>query len=131
MIRMATVERNSKIRSHVAETFYSPNFLFTYGTIPHATTGVSPCELFLNRSLRTRLDLLKPSLEETVSKIQAAQKRWLTTFKVVEKVMVNNYSSGPGTWSHSKVNGPFNLSYEVETKGGYLWRRHIHVHVHM
>ena len=27
------------------------NFLFSYRTIPHATTGVSPCELFLNRSL--------------------------------------------------------------------------------
>ena len=70
------------------------NFLFSYRTIPHATTGVLLCELLLNRSLQTQLDLLKPSLEETVSKSQAAQKRYhdssrlARTFKVGEKVLL-------------------------------------------
>ncbi len=33
---------------------------------PHATTGVSPAELFLKRKLRTRLDLIFPSLKNNV-----------------------------------------------------------------
>ena len=45
------------------------NFLFTYRTTPHhATTKESPCTLFMGRSLRTRLDLLKPRLQDTVKK---------------------------------------------------------------
>ena len=37
------------------------------------TTGVTPAELFLKRALRTRLDLLRPSLKDHVSQKQAQQ----------------------------------------------------------
>ena len=37
-------------------------FLITYRT-PSSTTGVSPAELFMKRPLRTRLDLLRPSIQ--------------------------------------------------------------------
>ena len=47
------------------------NFLFTYRTIPHATTHQSPSSLFLGRNLRSRLDLLKPNLQEAVATKQA------------------------------------------------------------
>ena len=43
------------------------NFLLTYRTSPHATTNQPPCILFLNRSLRTRLDLLRPNIGSHVS----------------------------------------------------------------
>ena len=36
-------------------------FLLSYRSTPHATTNVSPSELFLQRKIRTRFDLLKPS----------------------------------------------------------------------
>ena len=39
------------------------NFLFTYRSTPHTTTGVSPSSLFLHRRIRTRLDLLHPNSE--------------------------------------------------------------------
>lgn len=29
------------------------NFLLVYRTMPHTTTGIAPCVLFLNRDLRT------------------------------------------------------------------------------
>ena len=50
------------------------NFLLTYRCTPHATTGEAPCNLFMGRRLRTRLDLLRPSCEERVQSKQAQQK---------------------------------------------------------
>ena len=47
------------------------NFLLSYRTIPHATTGVAPCTLFLGRSLHTRLELLRPDLQQHVCEKQA------------------------------------------------------------
>ena len=49
-------------------------FLFAYRTTPHTTTGVSPAELLMGRRLKTRLDLVKPGLEERVIDRQARQK---------------------------------------------------------
>ena len=41
------------------------NFLLTYHTSPHTTTNVAPCSLFLGRNVRTRFDLLQPSVGKT------------------------------------------------------------------
>ena len=38
------------------------NFILWYQTTPHATTGVAPCSLFINRKLHTRLDLRTPCI---------------------------------------------------------------------
>ena len=38
-------------------------FLLMYRNMPNSTTGVSPAELFIKRPFRTRLDLLRPSLQ--------------------------------------------------------------------
>ena len=51
-------------------------FLLMYRNIPSSTTGVSPAELFMKRPLRTRLDLMRPSVREHVQRKQAEQKRW-------------------------------------------------------
>ena len=37
-----------------------------YLTTEHSTTGRSPAELMFGRKIRTRLDLLRPNLEEEV-----------------------------------------------------------------
>ena len=50
------------------------NFLFMYRSTPHATTNVAPCELFLKRKVRTRMDLLIPDSERRVCEKQAKQK---------------------------------------------------------
>lgn len=47
------------------------NFLLTYRTTPHSTTGVPPCELLMGRSLHTHLDLLRPNISRAVRQSQS------------------------------------------------------------
>ena len=49
------------------------NFLLGYRSTSHATTNRTPSSLFLQREVRTRLDLLKPICEEQVVNQQAQQ----------------------------------------------------------
>ena len=77
-------------------------FLLSYRTTPHASTKVTPAELYLNWHLRTRLDLLHPSSEDAVSASQTKQKQsrdmhsraW--DFNLFQRVLVQNYQQGPG-----------------------------------
>ena len=70
--------------------------LLQYCTMPHATTGVPPSSLFLQQSLRTRLDLLKPQVAARVWSKQADQKAYhdvhccARQFSVGWSVMVRN-----------------------------------------
>ena len=107
------------------------NFLLSYRTIPHATTGVAPCTLFLGRSLRTRLELLRPDLQQRVCEKQAKQKSHhdqhakTRHFEIGQLVMVRNLRPGP-TWIPATIaeqRGP--LSYLVTVENGEQWRRHV------
>ena len=44
-----------------------PNFLLTYRSTPHATTGTSPAKLFLGREVTTRLSIMKPDIASRVA----------------------------------------------------------------
>ena len=50
------------------------SFLLAYRTTPHATTNEVPSVLFLNRTLKTRLTLLKPDIQARVLARQASKK---------------------------------------------------------
>lgn len=104
-------------------------FLLSYRSTPHSTTGVSPSELFLKRKLRTRLDLLKPSIENRVMNKQADQKTYYDThskarnFTMGDIVLVRNYY-GENKWVYGTIIeqlGP--VSYRVKVKD-YVWKRH-------
>ena len=56
-------------------------FLFDYRITPHATTGMPPCELLMNRRLRSRLDLFYPEVERKVEHCQVRQKELHDTQK--------------------------------------------------
>ena len=105
-------------------------FLLTYRTTPQATTGVSPSELFLKRTVRTRLDLLKPSVEEYVLEKQEKQKRyhdehsWARCFQVNQAVLVRNLREGPKWLRGVIVRQLGSVTYEVRV-GGQVWKRHI------
>ena len=104
-------------------------FLLMYRTTPNATTGVAPAELFLKRKLRTRLDLLRPTVEGHVHEEQQKQKKYhdrhsqSRSYHVGQAVLVRNLRDG-APWLVGcvvEVLGPAN--YEVEVNG-QVWMRH-------
>ncbi|XP_031760407.1 uncharacterized protein K02A2.6-like, partial [Xenopus tropicalis] len=107
-------------------------FLFNYRNTPHSVTESTPAELFLKRHLRSRLDLLKPSLADTVEKHQKQQVRAHNSsrqrnkdFYPGDKVLVRDFRHSGRLWSPGTIyhrRGP--LTYEVQ-----IGNRHIHVHV--
>ena len=106
------------------------SFLLTYRTTPHATTGVAPCTLLMNRDLRTRFNLLRPDREKFVTNKQAAQKSChdrrarSRVWVVGDRVMVRNVRPGPDWIAGTvlEVLGP--VTYVVETEDGSKWKRH-------
>ena len=107
------------------------SFLLTYRNTPHASTNATPSELFLKRSLRTRLDLLHPNVESVVCLSQAKQKAQHDIhakereFTIGQQVLAKNFCSGikwlPGTITERL--GP--LTYHVRVKNNLTWKRHV------
>jgi hypothetical protein len=106
-------------------------YLINQHVTPHATTGVAPAELLMRRSLKTRLDLIRPSLASKVEEAQSQQKNSHDRsakerhFAVGDKVYARNFASG-NPWLHgviSEVTGP--LSFKVQLTDGRVVRRHL------
>lgn len=101
-------------------------FLFSYRRAPNVTTGESPARLFLKRDLRSKLDVFRPSLQETVAKHTKGDAFTVesTNFTERQKVAVRNYSSPNKKWLIGEIiskDGPLNYTVMVN---GHLWRRH-------
>ena len=105
-------------------------FLLTYRSTLHSTTGVSPAELFLKRQLRTRLDLLRPSLESKVAAKQAEQKNYhdahskAREFVVGQTVLARNLKGEPKWLKGTIIEKTGPVSYKVQV-GDRIWRRHV------
>ena len=107
------------------------NFLFSYRTTPHATTGVTPSSLLMGRTLRTRLDLIKPDVGRRVREQQDHQKAQHDShcrkrqFFLGQKVWVRNMREGSRWVSGiiAGIQGP--VSYLVQVASGDVWRRHV------
>ncbi|XP_031553786.1 uncharacterized protein K02A2.6-like [Actinia tenebrosa] len=99
-------------------------FLLVYRTAPHATTGISPAQLLFQRNPRTRLDLLKPSVKNTVDgKNLQDENRPFSVFREGDRVWIRNYRDGP-KWVHGTVLeqvGPVLYKGQTQEK---VWRRH-------
>ena len=112
------------------------SFLLRYRSTPHATTGVPPCTLFLNCILRTRLDLLTPSISACVKDKKTQQKKYSDQHRKTRKLSIGqtdwarNFREGP-RWVRAVVSdrsGP--VSFIVKLEDGNLWPRHNYVTVH-
>lgn len=107
------------------------SFLLMYRTTAHGTTDVPPCMLFMGRSLRTRLDILRPDSAAQVLEKQAQQKEQHDAHACERKLGIGQAVmaralSGSTRWLSGVVTqqiGP--LTYLIQLSGGTVWRRHI------
>ncbi len=104
------------------------NFLLTYRTTPHTTTGVPPCELLMGRSLRIRWDLLlRPDLHRKVHESQSRQKEHHDQHAQLRTVYVgqSNMRAGPNWVPRTIVQQLGPVTYLVDVSEGKLWKRHV------
>lgn len=107
------------------------NFLLAYRNSTHATTGQTPAILFLGRPLRSRLDLLKPSLQQHVQRKQCdtglrSKMRSVRTFHIGQQVIAKDYRNQGQKWQPGTIvsqTGP--LTYKVNIGNDLVWRRHV------
>ncbi len=107
-------------------------FLFDYRITPHSITGVPPCEMLMRRKIKSRFDLIRPSMEARVYRRQEAQMRDHAsgqegkappTFTVGDHVYFRDYSgkgNSPGVVED--LTGP--VSCRIRTEEGQLIRKH-------
>ena len=103
------------------------SLLLQYRNAVHATTNEGPAKLFLRRQQRSRLDLIKPNIRDTVEKkkFQSFTEPKRPQFNEGEKVMVRDYRNNANKWTDAKITektGP--LSYKVTTGDQDNWHRH-------
>ena len=106
-------------------------FLFHYRTTPHATTGVTPAELLMERQIRTHLDFLKPDVSNRVRLSQSSQKAQkdrkakARSFSQHEKVFVRE-TSNDSPWVQGDVESKQGeLTYLIRLNDGRIVCRHI------
>ncbi len=106
------------------------NYLLTYRSTKHPTTGKTPASLFLGREHRTRLSLLRPMAEKRRDS-QAKQKATndvhskFRKFYPVDRTLVKDLSKANIWWpgTVAKRSGP--KSYFVVLDDGRVWKRHV------
>ncbi|KAM4544068.1 vascular cell adhesion protein 1-like [Fundulus diaphanus] len=94
------------------------HFLLVYRNSVHATTNQTPAMLFMNRRLRSRIDLLKPNLGRDVQNKQFSNFSGETarSFDVGQHVLARDYRGD--TWTPGKIVTRNGLGmYEVDTGG--------------
>ena len=103
--------------------------LLVYRNTPHTTTGEAPSVLLMGRKLRTRLDLLLPSVEKHVKKqqykvLERNGNRNTRSFTKGQNVFVRNYQ-GKEKWIRGEITEVLGLRhYMVKVPGG-VWKRHV------
>lgn len=107
-----------------------PVFLFNYRSTPHSTTGVAPAELQLGRKIRTKLDLLMPSVENRVLDKQAKQRenyggKNYEKFRPGTKIRFRNYSVKGPRWGNGEIVKQIGeVMYQIKTENGEMIKRH-------
>lgn len=105
--------------------------LFDYRNTVHATTNESPAKLMFNRPLRSRLDLIRPQLSQTVEQkqykqISNARGSKLRHLFPNQSVLLRDYRNNRNKWIKGIVLKQLNpVTYFVQLPSGMIWKRHI------
>jgi transposase InsO family protein len=104
-------------------------FLLYYRVVAQSTTGLSPSELLLKRRLRTRLDLLRPSLVAKVKKSQTGMTSYKggkeRQYKVGDSVLAKNFAAGPVWLKGQVVEVVSPTIVEIQLTDNRVVRRHL------
>ena len=120
--------RQAEVQKQDVETVLQ-KYLFSYRITPHSTTGIAPSVLLMGRKLRTRLDLIFPSVTRKVEEKQESMEkrsgpRGCRVLQVGDSVLVRNYRGKK--WLQGKVKKVLGeRHYLVRVPYGYVWKRHI------
>ena len=99
-------------------------FLHAYRNTPHTATNRAPAEMMIGRPLRSRLDLIRPTVQpEALSTMKSR------SFTLGQQVKARAYL-GPKQWITGVIQeilGPKTYVVEMLEKPyqGFMWRRHV------
>lgn len=102
-------------------------FLLHYRNTKHCSTGESPATLMLGRSLRTKLDALRPNREQKMKRVQERQQRAGTerSLQLGEEIWMRQYR-GNEKWLPGKIVKRMGTTdYRVVDESGKETHRHI------
>ena len=100
-------------------------FLAIYRTTPHSTTGLSPAELMYGRRLVTKLDKMRPSVDQKTIKKPEGKTTTLRSFQVGDTVWIRDYRDSKPKWVKAvveKLCSPVSYFVNVDGKAA---KRHI------
>ena len=101
-------------------------FLLGYRTTAHTATGCTPAEILMGRRLRTKLDLLHPSLSaKMANKSKDLPQSPPRTFEIGDPVMVKDYRARRGPWVNGVIQMRLSpITYRIQV-GDLFWKRHV------
>lgn len=112
---------SGNVTSHIAK------FLLSYRTTVHSTTGVTPSYLLMGRRIRSKLDLMYPSLQSQLEQKgydQVKKFPEVRHFTPSSYVMVRSYNT-PEKWVQGEIVRKIgNLHYDVNVSGKIV-KRHV------
>lgn len=105
-------------------------FLMSYRTTPHSTTGCTPAELQCGRLMKTKVDLVRPSIRSHVLRQQFRQQLQASSGNRDRSFSYGNIVMAKDTIRHSWVQAQVihehsPSMYFVKTIDGRLWMRHV------
>ena len=104
-------------------------FLIAYRNAPHSTTGQTPANLMFGRKLRTKLDMLIPSIRNKILTRQNAQVSSHSdanpvTYEIGDAVLARDYR-GNNPWRRAIISAKQgSRTYTVDVGSGNSWKRH-------
>ena len=101
-------------------------FLLKYRSTPHVSTKDTPAKLFLGREVRTKMDLIRPNIRDSMISKQSEQSVCngnVRTFSV-EDSWVRNYAPGE-KWVPGKVVTCDGTRYYSVLVGDTIHRKHV------
>jgi len=103
------------------------NYFLVYRSTPHSTTGEIPSVLLMGRRLRTRHDLMIPSVDAYVQKKQLTMQKSTRIdrqFEVNDAVLVRNFA-GLNKWQQGVIAEKLGNRYYLVHVNGTIWKRHV------